>query len=94
MQNFDDVIKSEAFRNLEQDKLDAIKDIAAKVRGKSMPEAMALLSSYQEVLNSGKPVSKNERELMIAAILSAMDDESREKFISAMKMVSMMKGPL
>ena len=94
MQNFDDVLKSEAFKNLDPQKLEAIKDIAAKIQGKSMPEAMAILSSYQTVLNSGKPISKEERELMIAAILSAMDNESREKFTSAMKMVNMMKGKL
>ena len=94
MQNFDDVIKSEAFKNLEPAKLEAIKYIAAKIQGKSVSEAMVILNSYQEVLNSGKPISKEERELMVAAILSAMDSESREKFTSAMRMVSMMKGQI
>ena len=94
MQNFDDVIKGDAFKNLDPQKLEAIKDIASKIQGKSVPEAMAVLNSYQEVLNSGNPISKEERELMIAAILSAMGPESREKFTSALKMVSMMKGQI
>jgi len=93
-QNFDEIIKGDAFRSLDPRKLDAIRDIAAKIQGKSIPEALSILNAYQEVLNSGKPISKEERELMIAAILSAMDDQSREKFTSAMKMVSMMKGQM
>jgi len=93
-QNFDDIIKSETFKNLAPEKIEAIRDISTKIQGKSIPEAMAVLNSYQEVLSSGKPISKEERELMIAAILSAMDNESREKFTSAMKMVSMIKNQL
>ena len=94
MQNFENVIKGEAFKYLEPAKLEAIRDIAAKIQGKSMAEAMVILNSYQEILNSGKPISKDERELMVAAILSAMEPEAREKFTSAMKMVSMMKGQI
>lgn len=90
--NFDDVIKNEAFKSLDPEKLAAIKDIAIKIQGKSIPEAMAVLNSYQAVLNSGEPIPKEERELMIAVILSSLDDEPREKFASALKMVKMMKG--
>ncbi|MCL2564533.1 MAG: hypothetical protein FWE24_01830 [Defluviitaleaceae bacterium] len=90
--NFDEIIKNEAFKSLEPEKLEAIKDIAYKIQGKSIPEAFALLNSYQAVLNSGKPIPKKEKELMIAVILSSLDDEPREKFTSALKMVNMMKG--
>jgi len=90
--NFDEALKNEAFRALEPEKIEAIKDIAHKIQGKSIPEAMVILNSYQAVLNSGKPIPKGERELMIAAILSSLDDEPREKFASAIKMVNMMKG--
>ena len=90
--NFDEVMKNHAFKSLEPDKVTAIKDIAHRIQGKSIPEAFQILNSYQEVLNSGKPISKEERELMIAVILSSLDEESREKFTSALKMVNMMKG--
>jgi len=90
--NFDEITKNEAFKSLSPEKLAAIKEIAHKIRGKSVPEAMAVLNSYQAVLNSGEPIPREERELMIAAILSSLDDEPRAKFTSAMKMVSMMKG--
>jgi len=90
--DFDEVIKNEAFKSLEPEKLEAIRDIAFKIQGKSIPEAFALLNSYQSVLNSGKPIPQKEKELMIAAILSALDEEPREKFTSALKMVNMMKG--
>ena len=90
--SFDEVLKNEAFKSLEPEKLSALKDIAIKIQGKSIPEAMAVLNSYQSVLNSGQSIPKEERELMIAAILSSVDDESREKFASAMKMVQMMRG--
>jgi len=90
--NFDEMLKNEAFKSLSPEKLAAIKDIAHKIQGKSVPEAMVVLNSYQSVLNSGEPIPKEERELMIAMILSSLDDEPREKFASAVKMVQMMKG--
>ena len=90
--NFDEIIKNEAFKSLESEKLEAIRDIAFKIQGKSIPEAFALLNSYQEVLNSGKPIPQKEKELMIAVILSSLEEEPREKFTSALKMVSIMKG--
>jgi len=90
--DFDEVVKNEAFKSLEPEKLAAIKEIAQKIQGKSIPEAFAVLNSYQSVLNSGTPIPKKDRELMIAAILSSLDDEPREKFASALKMVNMMKG--
>jgi len=90
--NFDEMMKNEAFKSLSPEKLAAIKDIAHKIKGKSVPEAMAILNSYKAVLNSGEPIPKEERELMIAVIISSLDDEPREKFSSAMKMVQMMKG--
>jgi len=90
--NFDEIVKNEAFSSLEPEKLEAIKDIACKIQGKSIPEAFAVLNSYQKILNSGKPIPEKERELMIAIILSSLDDESREKITSALKMVGRMKG--
>ena len=90
--SFDEVLKNDAFKSLEPEKLAALREIATKIQGKSIPEAIAVLNSYQSVLNNGKPIPKEERELMIAAILSSLDDEPREKFASAMKMVQMMKG--
>lgn len=90
--NFDEALKNESFKSLEPEKIEAIKDIAQKIQGKSIPEALAVLNSYQAVLNSGKPIPQRERELMIAAIMSSLDDEPREKFASAMKMINMMKG--
>jgi len=90
--NFDEILKNEAFKSLSPEKLAAIKDIAHKIQGKSVSEAMAVLNSYKSVLNSGEPIPKEERELMIALILNSLDDEPREKFASAMKMVQMMRG--
>ena len=90
--SFDEMMKNEAFKSLSPEKFEAIKDIALKIQGKSVPEAMSVLNSYQAVLNSGEPIPKEERELMIAAILSSLDDGTRAKFTSAMKMVKMMKG--
>jgi len=90
--NFDELIKNEVFSSLEPEKLAAIKDIASKIQGKSIPEAFAILNSYQKILSSGKPVPGEERDLMIALILSSLDTESREKITSALKMIKLMKG--
>ena len=90
--SFDEVLKNDAFKSLEPEKVIALKEISEKIRGKSIPEAMNVLNSYKTVLNSGEPIPKEERELMITALLSSLDDEPREKFANAMKMIKMMKG--
>ena len=90
--SFEEIIRDEAFSSLEPEKLMAIREIAHKIKGKSIPEAFAILNSYQKVLNSGKPVPEKQRELMIAMILGSLDEETGEKIMSALKLVDMMKG--
>ncbi|MDR2899176.1 MAG: hypothetical protein LBU94_02560 [Clostridiales bacterium] len=90
--SLEDALKSDAFKNIEAEKIQAIRELSTKIQGKSIPEVLSIFNGYSHVFQNGNQISSNEREQMITVLLGVMDKENREKFVSAIKMVNMMKG--
>ena len=85
--NFDEILKNEAFKNIEPEKIEAIKNMSEEIKGKSTIEALKIFSKYNDILKQGKSISNEERDLMIRVILENMDEAERKKAESMMKLI-------
>ena len=85
--NFNEVLKNEAFANLAPEKLDAIRDMHAEIQGKSTIEALQIFSKYNTILKQGEPISNEQRDLMLNVILDSLDEKERKKVESVMKLI-------
>ena len=88
--DFDKILKDDAFKNIEPERVEAIKSLAKESEGKSMQEVMMLMMKYSKVLNSGRKLSKAETDAMLNALFESIDEEEREKFKSIIKLVEML----
>ncbi|MCL2592472.1 MAG: hypothetical protein FWD82_03810 [Defluviitaleaceae bacterium] len=85
--NFSEILKNEAFANLEPEKLEAIKNMHTEIQGKSTIEALQIFSKYNTILKQGEPISNEQRDLMLSVILDSMDEKERKKVESVMKLI-------
>jgi len=85
--NIDEMLKNEVFKDLEQERIDAVKKIVEEVRGKSANEAMMIILKYSKVLNSGRKISKEEKEAMMEVVYGSLGSAEKEQFKGIIKFV-------
>lgn len=87
----EEIFNNEAFKNIEPKKLETIKRIVKEADGKTSEQALNIFLDNMPSLSHGKPLTPNERNAVIIAITSNMDDVERKKFDQIMHVIQMMK---
>lgn len=84
--NFDEILKDDAFKNVDENKVAIFKEIADKLEGKNASESMRILLEYQYSMPQGKSVSAEEKTLMLNAIMKRLPETERIRFSAILKM--------
>lgn len=74
-----DIFQSEVFKGMDKHKLDLLKSLQEKSKGKSTTEIMELYIKYQAEFSKGKPLTTQEKDAIIEVVKSNMTNEEKEK---------------
>lgn len=88
--DFDNILEEDVFKNIEPERIEAIKNLAKEAEGKSMQEVMMLLLKYNKVLSNGRKITKEERDAMFNTLLRNLDDSKKDQFKNILKVLEMM----
>ncbi len=78
--DIDEIFKKDAFKLFDEDKKQAVKEVIEKTKGKKPLEAMPIFMEYMNRVKQTRPLSKEEKQAMIIAILETMPPEEQKKF--------------
>ena len=81
------MLEDEAFKNIEPERLEAVKKIADEVKGKNTHEVMLIILKHSKVLSSGKKISPEERDAMVGVIYSSLTPQEQEQFKGVIKVI-------
>ena len=81
------LFEKEAFQTLEPEKMDAFRQFASQLDGKSGPEIMSLYMRYSKDLARGRPMSRGEKSAVIEAIGESLPKADQAKFRNIVKML-------
>ena len=90
--DIDSILQEDIFRTIEPERIDALKELLKESKGKNMQETMMLMMKYNKALNSGRKISRAERDAMLEVLLQNVDEDERNQFRGIMKMVEMMNN--
>ena len=85
--NLDNILRNNAFENIEPDRLDAIRSIVEEVRGKNSYEALLVISKYGKALSKGREITPAEKDAMISVIYSSLSPSEQESFKGVLKLI-------
>ena len=89
--SIDHILENDAFKNIEPERIDAVKNIVMEAKGKSVGEVMLIFAKYAKSLNNGHKISEEEKEAMTSAILEGLSEKEKEQFKGVLKVLEMMK---
>lgn len=89
--DIDDILQKPAFKNLDETRVQLLRKIHSEMQGKSKMEQMMLLMNHSKSLSEGKPLQKEEKELMIEAFMEGLPLEEKNQFRKVMKMMDLME---
>ena len=87
MINIDLLLKADAFKNVSPEQVAALRELTAKLEGKSAAEALPLLMEYSKKAKGNKKFTKDEEKAMLAAFMEALPEGEREAMRNMMKML-------
>lgn len=85
--DFDEILKKDAFKNIEKERIDAFRKISKQLEGKSTAEAMKILMDFCKTMPKGKNITREEKMLMINAVTESLPPAEKIKFEMALKMM-------
>lgn len=89
--NYDELLKNEAFTNIENERKQAFIQLAKDIEGKNFNETMDIIIKFSKNMPKGKKISNKEKQAMIMAITSSLPEEEKSKFKSILKVMETMK---
>ena len=84
--DIDYILEKDAFKQLEPAQIDGLKAVMEKIKGKTSIEAMPVIVGFAQTLQAAKPIPPQTQRAMLEAILSAMSEDERDKFMAMLKM--------
>lgn len=88
--DIDKILEGDTFKNIEPERLEAVKNLAKEAEGKSMQEVMMLMIKYNKILSNGRQISKEERDVMLNTLFNNLDESKKGQFKSILKVLEMM----
>lgn len=79
MSTIDELFQNKAFQCLDPEKLQIMKTIAEKAKGKSAMEVITLFNQYGSALTKGKPLTSQEKSAMIEVMKQSMTPPEKKK---------------
>lgn len=90
--DIDNLLKDDIFRTIEPERVEALKNFLEESQGKSMQEAMMLMVKYNKALNTGRKISKAERDAMLEVLMQNVSEDEKNQFKGMIKMIEMMNN--
>jgi len=91
--DLDVMFNDSIFDSIEMERLEAIKKISEEVKGKNATEVMMIILKYNKVLQTGRKITKNERDAMIEVIFNSLSDEEQNQFRSVIQVIENFTSP-
>lgn len=85
-QRLERLFENEAFNRLDEEKKNALRNFAKNNSGKKANEMLAEIMKLNAVLNGGKPLTDEEKNIMTDVLLNMMSNEERKKLISILSL--------
>lgn len=85
--NPNEILKNEAFNNIEEEKIEAVKKIIEETKGKSSVEASMIVMKYAKQLRTGKEVTLEQRDAMLKALYDGLTDKGKEEFKGILQVI-------
>lgn len=89
--NYEELLKKEAFSALDDEQKKAFTELANKLSGKNVSESMLIMMDFMKNMPKGQPLSKNEQNAMLDAVLSSLPTDEAAKFQNIMKLLAFNK---
>ena len=89
MIDYDSVLSNPAFSDLEPERVEMIKELLKRLEGKNTFEAMGIITEFSRNIPKGREFGKEERVLMITAVLESMPPDERSRYSAILKMAGM-----
>ena len=78
--SWDNLIQNEAFKSIEPEMINSLKDFALAIQDKSMEEILPMFIEFYKEMRPGFQMEKEVREALIQTMLEALPVEERNKF--------------
>ncbi len=85
--NFDELLQNKAFGVIDAERLQAFKEFANSVQGKSNTEIVSAFMSFSKSIPKGNPLTKEEREVIVSVVAESIPEADRAKFMMAANML-------
>ena len=85
--NIDELLKDPAFKNIEPERIEAVKNIIQEVKGKTSQEAMMVILKYAKPLRAGRKITKEESSAMLNLVYESLSEGEREQFKGIIKLI-------
>jgi|GEM_PF-2145499 len=90
--DIENLLKDDIFKNIEPERIEALKSFLQESQGKSMQESMMLMMKYNKVLNTGRKISKSERDAILEVLIQNVSEDEKSQFRGMIKMIEMMNN--
>ncbi len=75
------MLNNDIFKNLEPERINIINECIEEMQGKNEMEVLAIVTKALKKFNmSGKPMSNDERNILISSMRSSLPSEHQKKF--------------
>ena len=81
------ILGKPVFSKISSEQLSAIKELLAKLNGKTLIQSMPIMMQFMTNMPKGPELSTEEQEAMVDAVLDSLEEPDRSKFKTLMAFV-------